>query len=166
MHTITQTTINRYKTVSNLKVLPLCYWQKERTNSLFKKHREETLKRYKEIPPYYNRPGIYKLNNISWFELENGKAYKYKIKDFDIEHLILTFSEYDSYYLEELLKVINKFKNVITINKEFNKNSISFKTAIYIALDKRSMEFRLSRYKLFKKIRRNIKLRIDHDNCR
>jgi hypothetical protein len=145
-----------YKTMSSVKVLPLHYWQKERTNSLFKNRIEETLARYKRVSPYYNRAGLYKLDGRSWFELADGRAYEYNSNDFDLECLILEFSEYDSYYLRDLLKAIRKFKGVLNISKQFDKRSSDSTTAIHIALDRRDMEPRLSMYKTLKRIKYNI----------
>jgi len=143
--------------MSNLKVLPLHKWQA--SNSAFNKTlRNHTLFYYKKTEPYYNRAGIYKLRDECWFELEDGRAYKYKGDNFDFEYLVMELSEYDPSYLKELIKAIDKFKNVLEPIGHFKSSYIGLATKV--ALQEGAVEFRLSRYKDIKRMKGNMNAKI------
>lgn len=59
----------------NLKILPL--WRGALSSRF-----EQEEKYYKEVPAVYNRPGIYLLGDMCWFEHPNGKAYEYDKRQF------------------------------------------------------------------------------------
>lgn len=58
-----------------IKVLELDWWMK-RDGTEPKRERLLGSKRYPEIRPVFNRPGIYRLGKEAWVEI-GGKAYRY-----------------------------------------------------------------------------------------
>jgi uncharacterized protein (DUF1684 family) len=68
--------------VSNLKCLSLSSWMEESDISWM---REETLKHYEPCEAFIGVPGVYRTLGACWFELSDGRAFKYKVGQFDYE---------------------------------------------------------------------------------
>ncbi len=76
----------------NIKTIPLYSWMK---NSWAL---EDVLKygSYKQLPTVFNRPGVYKIGKVCWFETTDGKAFYYDREQFDYDMSLINVSEYNA----------------------------------------------------------------------
>jgi hypothetical protein len=87
-----------------VKALPLEYWM------LREYSRDQCLPHYKECKPEIGIPGIYMVRNPgkkeAWFELEDGRAFEYRVEDFQYTLALLNAGEFNARQVEALQGIV------------------------------------------------------------
>ena len=89
---------------ARVKALPLEHWMR------WDFALDECLPNYKECKPEIGKPGIYMVRNPggkeAWFELEDGRAFDYRVEDFVLKLSLLNVGELNTRQVEALRTIV------------------------------------------------------------
>lgn len=90
-----------------LKVLPLDAWM-FRENDFWVRAREKCLAGCEPIAALVHHHGIFKMGKRCWFELPDGRSFKYRAADFDYRMELLNAERYNAAQIAAMREAVRQ----------------------------------------------------------